>query len=388
LLKQSIPADGGFLLFFDEIQAAPEVLAKLRWFAEELPSLPVIAAGSLLDFTVADHRFSMPVGRISYLHLEPMGFREFCLALGEDALVRWMREEVSLERIMAGTAMPAPLHDQAQQLFRAWILVGGMPAAVEAYRVQRSFLPVSDLHRELLATFRDDFAKYADRVHHRRLLAVLDSVPAQLGQKFMYTRVDRDERTAALRQALELLTLARACHRVIATPARGLPLGAGADDRTFKVIHLDIGLAATGLRLDAAQLESADDLIVINAGAVAEQAVGQLLRLTVASNEDPALWYWQRESRYAQAEIDYLSSAGGRVLPIEVKSGAGGALKSLHLFMAERGLPWAVRLNSMPPVVQDVDVMTTSGQRVRYRLLSLPMYLTEELARFSIETER
>src|SRR5450432_3718991 len=89
-LSQRIPADGSVLLFLDEIQALPEVLPKLRWFAEEMPQLPVIAAGSLLDFVLAEHRFSMPVGRISYLHVEPMGFLEFCHACGEERLARWL----------------------------------------------------------------------------------------------------------------------------------------------------------------------------------------------------------------------------------------------------------------------------------------------------------
>jgi len=107
-LGQRIPADGSALLFLDEIQAVPEVLAKLRWFAEEMPQLPVIAAGSLLDFALAEHRFSMPVGRISYLHLEPMGFLEFCHACGEEPLARWLDEKLTLAAIRNG--VPTDLH--------------------------------------------------------------------------------------------------------------------------------------------------------------------------------------------------------------------------------------------------------------------------------------
>lgn len=379
ILGRVIPSDGSVALFLDEVQAVPEVLAKLRWFAEELPRMPVIAAGSLLDFALVEHRFSMPVGRISYLHLEPMGFLEFCHACGEERLAAWIHEAVTVERIRAGTAMPIELHDKALSLFRAWVLVGGMPAAVEAYRGNRSFADVAEVHRELLATFRDDFAKYANRSHHRRLTAILDAVPAQLGQKFTYAKVDRDERAAVLKQALELLTLARVCHRVVSTPATGLPVAAGADQKINKVIHLDIGLASTSLRLDLSTLEKAEDLDLINSGAIAEQAVGQLLRLTPPSDSDPALWYWVREQRGASAEIDYITDLGGGILPVEVKAGAGGALRSLHLFMATRRLPWAVRFNSAPPIIQDIDVKTPADGRARYRLLSLPTYLVEVL---------
>jgi uncharacterized protein len=384
-LGQRIPADGSALLFLDEIQAVPEVLAKLRWFAEELPQLPVIAAGSLLDFTLADHRFSMPVGRISYLHLEPMGFLEFCQACGEEPLARWLEESLTLTAIRSG--VPANLHDKAMALFRAWVLVGGMPAAVAAFARERSYLPVADVHRELLATVRDDFAKYADRVHHRRLAAVLDSVPNQLGRKFTYAHVDREERSAPLRQALELLTLARVCHRVISTPGHGLPLGAGADAKTAKVIHLDVGLASSALRLDLAALERAIDLDLVNEGAIAEQAVGQLLRLIGHGNEEPALWYWSREARSSAAEVDYLAAPTGQVLPIEVKAGAGGALRSLHVFMAERKLAWAARFNSAAPMIQDIGTKAATGAHVRYRLLSLPAYAVECLPRLAREMD-
>ena len=382
-LGQRIPTDGSTLLFLDEIQAVPEVLAKLRWFAEELPQVPVIAAGSLLDFALAEHQFSMPVGRISYLHLEPMGFTEFCHACGEELLARWLTEDLTLEVITRG--IPPELHTKALTLFRSWVLVGGMPAAVEAFARERSFLPVADLHRELLATIRDDFAKYANRVHHQRLRAVLDSVPAQLGQKFTYAKVDRDERAATLKQALDLLTQARVCHRVVSTSGQGLPLGASADPKTCKVVHLDVGLVSAALRLDLATLERADDLALVNEGAIAEQAVGQLLRVIGPGNDDPMLWYWTREARSASAEVDYLTALTNQVLPVEVKAGAGGAMRSLHVFMAERGLPWAVRFNSAAALITDIDIMAATGKVARYHLLSLPAYAVESLPRLAQE---
>jgi predicted AAA+ superfamily ATPase len=384
-LGQRIPVDGSALLFLDEIQAVPEVLAKLRWFAEELPQMPVIAAGSLLDFALAEHHFSMPVGRISYLHLEPMGFIEFCHACGEEPLVRWLNDSLTVTAIRSG--VPVELHAKASALFRSWVLVGGMPAAVDVFARERSYLSVGEVHRELLATMRDDFAKYADRVHHRRLAAVLDSVPNQLGQKFTYAKVDRDERSVALKQALDLLTLARVCHRVVSAPGKGLPLGAGADAKVIKVIHLDIGLVSSALRLDLAALERNDDISLVNAGTIAEQAVGQLLRLIGHGNEEPALWYWAREARSSSAEVDYLAAPTGHVLPIEVKAGAGGAMRSLHVFMAEQQLTWAARFNSAAPVIQDISTTAATGKPVRYRLLSLPAYAVECLPRLAQEMD-
>ena len=379
-LCKAIPCDGSALLFLDEIQTAPQVLAKLRWFAEELPDLALIAAGSLLDFALRDPAVATPVGRITFLHLEPMGFEESCLALGEEPLVRWLREEVSGERIAAGTAIPEELHRHALALFRTWLLVGGMPAAVEAFRIERSLLSVVAVQRDLLATLRDDFAKYSGRVPHERLRGVLDSVPQQLGGKFTYRRVDREQRASALRQAVELLTLARVCHRCSATPARGVPLAAGADDSVFKLLHLDVGLASTSLGLDLAALEKAEDLTLVNQGAVAEQAVGQLLRLGFAANDEPRLFWWRREKRGSEAELDFVHTLGSRVIPIEVKAGKTGTLKSLHGFMAERGLALALRVNSAPPVQHELSVRTPLGP-ASYRLLSLPAYLVEQAPR-------
>lgn len=381
LMAARIPTDGSVLLFLDEIQAVPEVLAKLRWFAEELPEVPVIAAGSLLDFTLADHRFAMPVGRITYVHLEPMGFFEFCQACGEAELADWLQSGLDLAAITAG--IPEAIHRKAMGLFRAWMLVGGMPAAVAAYVQDRSFLSVGEVHRDLLATIRDDFAKYAGRVHHDRLVKTLESIPRQLGEKFTYAKVDREDRAAALRNALELLCAARVCHPVVATDGRGLPLGAGANHKAKKVILLDIGLVSSALRLDLANLERYEDITLTNEGAIAEQAVGQLLRLTGYANEDPALWYWQRAKKSSSAEVDYLVAPTSHVLPIEVKAGLGGAMRSLHQFMAGRDLRWAVRFNSAPPMCQPINTVTSTGQAVTYALLSLPAYAVECLPRLA-----
>lgn len=381
VLARSIPADGSVLLFLDEIQASPQVLAKLRWFAEELPTLPVIAAGSLLDIALADPALSMPVGRVTYLHLEPMGFVEFLLAVGDAPLAAWLRRDVTLLTIEAGTAMPPPLHDSATARYREWLLVGGMPAAVNAWREGRSAADVSSIHRDLLASLRDDFAKYASMAHRGRLGAVLASVPRQLGGKFVYRAADPDDRAEPLRRAVELLCRARVCHRVPACSARGVPLGADADERRFKLLHLDVGLACTSLGLDLRTIESAADVSLVNGGAVADQAVGQLLRLTFPANAEPALHWWQRDRAGAEAEVDYVVAHGSRVVPVEVRSGATGRLRSLHEFVAERGLDAAVRIGAAPPVVQPVDAPLREGRRVRYRLLSLPPYLTEELPR-------
>ena len=255
-----------------------------------------------------------------------------------------------------------------------------MPAAVETFRTERRLLEVAAIQRDLLATLRDDFAKYSGRVPHERLRRVLDSVPQQLGGKFTYRRVDREERASALKQAVELLCRSRVCHRCPVTSARGVPLAAGMDDSVFKLLHLDVGLVSTSLGLELAALENAEDLTLVNQGALAEQAVGQLLRLTFAANDDPHLFWWRRQKRGSEAELDFVHALGSRVIPVEVKSGKTGTLKSLHGFMAERQLTLALRVNSAPPIVHELSVSTPLGN-ASYRLLSIPAYMVEQATR-------
>jgi predicted AAA+ superfamily ATPase len=272
------------------------------------------------------------------------------------------------------------LHDKLLDLFRQYLFVGGMPAAVAQYQESRSLGAVATIHRDLLATLRDDFAKYADRVHHHRLRSVFASVPRQLGRKFGYAAVDRSERAAALERAVELLCLARVCRRVRATPAIGVPVGADADDRFFKLLFLDVGLVSTALGLDLVDLE-AGDLTLANEGALAEQVVGQLLSLGFAADREPELHYWRRGERGSEAEVDYVIQHGSKLVPVEVKAGTSGTLKSLHWLMAARRWRRAVRFNADLPSVVSVRAKTVAGTEAKYDLLSLPMYLTEQLQR-------
>jgi uncharacterized protein len=370
------------LLFLDEIQAAPQVLAKLRWLHEETPKLAVVAAGSLLDFALADHTFSMPVGRITYLRLEPMSFVEFLRGLGDDELA------ALIEEIDPWRGVAEPLHGRLLERFREYVLVGGMPEAVDTYRQDRSLLDCARVHQDLLATFRDDFANYASAVHRDRLIKVLDAVPRMIGQKFVYSRVDRDERAATLRLAVDLLCRARVCHRVAATHATGVPLGAEVDDRRSKLVLLDIGLVSASLGISLADLGRAEDLVMANEGALAEQAVGQALRVVEPPFHEPSLYYWARETPGAEAEVDYLIQQGARIVPIEVRAGATGTLRSLHGLMAAR--PWkrAVRFNTDRPSVTQVSTVTSSGKRATYELVSLPLYLAANVGRILHDGER
>ncbi|NUN53929.1 MAG: DUF4143 domain-containing protein, partial [Planctomycetaceae bacterium] len=183
-----------------------------------------------------------------------------------------------------------------------------------------------------------------------------------------------------LRAALDLLCGARVCHRVPCTAARGVPLGAEVRSRVFKCLFLDVGLSSTSLGLDLLDAADAGGIGDLHRGGTAEQAVGQLLRLHFPPNAAPESFFWRRDRRGAEAEVDFVIARGSRVLPVEVKAGAAGSLRSLHAFVAERGLDLAVRVQDAPPEIREVRT-AGPGQERRFRLLSVPPYLVEEIPR-------
>src|SRR3990167_2817589 len=187
------------LLFLDEIQAAPSVFSKLRWFAEDCAKLPVIAAGSLLEFLLHDNTFSMPVGRITYMHLEPLSFEEFLLAHDKKTLHDYLQKFNFINTI------PQSIHDDLLSLFREYVVVGGLPAVVSSWIATKSLQDISIIQQDLLETYRDDFSKYRGRIAVDRLYETMCSVPKLLGEKFVYSRVNPDAQANSVKQSFELL---------------------------------------------------------------------------------------------------------------------------------------------------------------------------------------
>lgn len=367
---------GQTLLFLDEVQAAPQVLGRLRYFAEELPDLHVVAAGSLLDFALEDPEFSVPVGRISYLHLEPMIFEEFVLASGEEDVLRYLRE------LPLGQEVPAPLRQRLKDLLCAYLVVGGMPAAIKVWVETRSLIEVQRVQQDLLATMRDDFAKYGRRVNRDRLLKVFAALPLLVGRKLVAARIDREDKSAAIKEAFRLLCLSRLATPVRRSACNGIPLGAEVDESYSKVCLLDVGLYTAMLGLDATFLLRAADVLLVNSGQLAEQFVGQQLRAARPSYQEPELYCWVREQRTANAEVDYVIQHGAEIVPIEVKAGATGQLRSLHMFLREKRRRLGVRLGGVQPSLLDAHTALPDGNNVAYRLLSLPLYLAGQVRRF------
>lgn len=370
LLRDHRAAPDESMLFIDEIQAAPEVLARLRWFAEEMPELPVVAAGSLLDFALADFSHSMPVGRVSYAYVEPLGFPEYLHAHEQETLLERLRSW------RPGVEISPAVHKKAWEWFEHYQMVGGMPAVVTAAAQGAEAKTCRDLQRDLLHTYQDDFSKYAGRIDPRALRQVLLTVVASLGEKFVYRSVGEGVMPESARRSLDMLAAARLCKLIPHTAANGLPLAAEKNERLRKVALLDVGLAHALWNTPALRnFPRWKSLAPGIRGGISEQMAAQQLHLLSGGfTQDAQLFHWRREGGRT-GEIDYLMELQGAILPVEVKSGAAGSMKSLHQFMHDKKLPLALRLDRNPPSLQAMDIATTQGQAVRYSLLNLPHYL-------------
>jgi predicted AAA+ superfamily ATPase len=362
------------VLFLDEIQATPHAIQALRYFFEERPHLPVVSAGSLLEFTLSDHHFSMPVGRITYYHLGPLTFKEFLTAVAPD-LVKYLSD------FHLGRDIPMAAHKKLLNRQREYLFVGGMPEAVQLFVDENSLTEVAAVHGSIADTYQDDFAKYAKQKDLVLLQQVFRSIPRGLGKKVKYSNIAREEPSKRVKDTVELLAKARVCHQVFHSHCTGIPLYAEINPNAYKLLFMDVGIANYFCGNDWIFLESIDDRNLVNEGGLAEQFIGQQL---FNPRQAPRLTYWLREARSANAEVDYVISQGNLIVPVEVKAGKSGSLKSLQQFVFRKGARIAVRFDLNPPSVQKVKhvIRTREGNRaVEYKLVSLPLYLVEELPR-------
>jgi len=309
---------GNTLLFFDEIQACPRAITALRYFYEEMPELHVVAAGSMLEFAFGE--ISVPVGRVQYLYLHPMTFYEYLLAVDK---------EVTAEKLLMPLADLSPLiqEDTLREL-KNYFLVGGMPEAVKTYRDTGSFLETFDVQSDILDSYQQDFHKYTPRVSVECLDMVLTTVAKSVGEQLKYTHLDSAHSYQTNRKAFDLLVKARVLHKISSCDPSGLPLG-GSRGKKFKACMLDIGLMQRLCGMDVHTELAEDDLLAMYRGKLAEQFVAQ--EMLAWHSRD--LYYWSRNAKSSNAEIDYLTVRDGKIYPIEVKSGSAGRLRSLHLML-------------------------------------------------------
>jgi uncharacterized protein len=332
---------GKTLLFLDEIQECPQAIVAFRYFFEEMPELHIIGAGSLLEFALHAKNFRMPVGRVQYLFMYPMCFGEFLDALGEEILHNYIKDIKNL------SSLPEALHEKLNSYVRKYFSLGGMPAVVNEYIKSGDLLKCFKLQRSIIDTYIDDFAKYAGRTNQNLMRKIIETVPVLTGQKFVYTKVDNQVKSTELRIAFELLEMAGVVYSIFKTTGDGIPLEANANQNYFKPLFLDIGLmhAISNIYLDTTK---ENDLTAIYKGTVAEQFTGQELLVHLGADVKSRLYYWAREERNSHAELDFLIQNKNKIIPIEVKSGSTGRLKSLQLFMEKYKTDVGYKISQSP----------------------------------------
>lgn len=360
ILKQQKIIPGKTLLFIDEIQAYPRAIEALRYFREKMPELHVIAAGSLLEFVLNQEKLSMPVGRIEYLYMQPCSFNEFLMAVSTEGIIHKI-ENSSLEN-----PLPQIIHQELLELFKTYMVVGGMPEAIATYQKTKKIYDVQRVQRSILQTYRDDFGKYASLSKTPYLQTVFDKTPGIIGTQVKYKKIDSEFRSRELKQAIQMLEYAGVVKKVQATSASGLPLISTVNEKKFKLQFLDVGLVQcateVGPDLDWLQISKLND------GALAEQVVGQLLLAYADPYITPHLFFWARDAKSASAEVDFIIAIDGNILPIEVKFGAHGHLKSLHVFLNEKKSKLGIKVSSSP-------LSYEKG------ILNIPFYMLGELPR-------
>ncbi len=323
------------LIFLDEIQAAPRALASLKYFCEELPDCCVISAGSLLGVAVNRIGFSAPVGKVETLTLLPMTFDEWLEATGHGQMVAGISEAYAQK-------VAYPLHEQALDLYRAYVLTGGMPEAVASYAKHGDFADVSRIQRNILDLYVADMAKYAEPVETARIREAWASVPAQLAKenhKFQYKVVRSGGRSSQYAAALDWLETAGLVNRCVRISSGQIPLKMQEDRSSFKIYLADTGLLSAMMEVSPAVMFDEAARKLLDAGALTENYVAQNL---VASGFTPRYWTSGRT-----AEVDFVIEDGGaRAIPVEVKSSGNVRSRSLSVYREKYKPACSLRLST------------------------------------------
>lgn len=357
------------LIFIDEIQEVPEALKMLRYFYEKYPQYCVVAAGSLLE-SLFDNKISFPVGRVEYKVVRPLSFREFLYAMGEDfALEAYNKVPIS-----------SYAHDKLLSLFHTYTLIGGMPEVVYRYSKQKDIVALTPVYDSLLGTYIDDVEKYVSGQNKIDMMRfVINTVFAEAGSRITFEGFGKSSYGSRdigeLLRTLEKAMLINLCYPTTQSELPYLP-----DLKKHPRLHvLDTGLLNYKARLQK-EVFGSSDLNNVYKGRISEHIVGQELMVSQTSILSKPL-FWVSEKKDSSSELDYLAAIGQETIPIEVKSGPTGHLKSLHNFMDLHKGTVAVRLYSGE---YRTDIAKTPKGK-EYTLISLPYYLAAKIGDYLTE---
>ena len=355
------------LIFFDEVQNSSVAMNQLRYFYEEMPDLHIVAAGSLLEVKMKSEGFSFPVGRVEYCYMFPVTFEEFLSALEETETLHYINS------IKPGKKIPTEIHNTLMKQYHEYLLVGGMPEAVARYAETKSLIDVDPVYESILTGFKDDVLKYASIAKTKYIQYLIEHASKYIGLSIKYENFGGSGfRSREMSEAFDVLEKAMVISRVYASASRQLPLINNLK-KSPKLLYLDTGLVnyQVGLRTKIMNIQ---DINAVYHGQLSEQIVGQAL-LSLATRKSINLSYWYREQKGSISEIDYLISSNNKLIPIEVKSGKSGTLKSLHNFIEESRNNFAVRIYSG---VMGIEKIRTPNKK-QFTLFSIPFYLLHRI---------
>ena len=351
------------LIFIDEIQNSPKAVSLLRYFKEEASDLFVIAAGSLLE-NILDVHVSFPVGRVEYMAMYPCTFQEFLGAMGEEQSLQLYEQ----------AEIPSYAHDKLTTLFKKYASVGGMPQVLEYYASQQDYTVLGSIYTSLLTSYMEDVEKYAKSAPMVQYIRhIISTAFREAGSRVTFEKFGNSPyRSREMKEAF--LTLEKAMLLKLIYPVTSTKLPLSPDLKKKPRLHmLDTGLVNFSLNIFD-ELIAEKYLEDAYRGRIAEHIIGQELT-GVTTSVLHTVEFWTREKKESSAEVDYVVAHKGMLIPVEVKAGASGKLRSLHQFVDAAPHDWAVRFYSGQMAVEDAK--TIAGKK--YKLINLPHYMAGKL---------
>ncbi len=366
LKNQSLANKTNTLIFIDEIQELPQALQQLRYFYEDAPDLAVIAAGSLLE-SLFNPDISFPVGRVEYLVIHPVSFPEFLSAIGETAALEQLKK----------VPLASFAKDKLMQLFQRYCLLGGMPEVIEQYVVTKDVSSLNTVYESLLLSYMDDVEKYASNASQVNYIRhAMRASFAEAGKRIKFQGFGKSSyKSREMGEALRTLEKALLLHLIFPQTSTVLPLQPDLN-KSPRLQVLDTGMLNYFVGVQK-EIIGSQDLNSVYQGTMIEHMVGQEL-LAAQYSALHGLQFWVREKNSSSSEVDYLQVFNSQLIPIEVKSGATGTLRSLHQFMDLAPHQLAIRFYAGD---LEISTITTPGQK-EYYLLNLPYFLVSQIDQY------
>ena len=357
---------GETLLFIDEIQESPKAIGLLRYFYEELPDLHVISAGSLLEFALKKVK-SFPVGRVEFLYLHPLNFAEYLEAIGH---------EVAIEQLHKIPINPFA-HQTLMKLFNNYAISGGMPEAIKVYLQNRSMADLPRIYESIWGTYKNDVEKYTTNDTERKVIRhIINTAPLYVDQRVKFQNFGNSNyKSREVGEAMRNLDDAKIIQLIY--PTTDVEIPAKPDLRKSpRLQFLDTGILNHSLGIQG-QMLGVDDLSNAFKGAIIPHIITQeLISLNTFSDNKPN--FWVRDKKQASSEVDLVFSYKDKLIPIEIKSGPTGNLKSLHQFVENTNHPYGVRIYAGEFRIEKVQ----TPQGTPYILMNLPYYLGTKIPEY------